>query len=115
MEELAFWRNIAITVLGVECLLLLVVALAANYLLMRLMNALHGKTAGAAAKVQQISHTVAQKTDQYADKAVQPVLAVQGRVAKMQTTFRSMGRSLSVRGRSRRVRPLHAGITTIKE
>ena len=93
MEELAFWRNIAIVVLAVQCLVLLVVALAANYALMRLLHLLTGKTESAALKVQQLSRTVAVKTGQIADKSVQPVLAVKSRYARVQTAVSTLGRT----------------------
>ena len=93
MEELAFWRNIAIVVLAVQCLVLLVVALAANYALMRLLHLLTGKTESAALKVQQLSRTVAMKTGQIADKSVQPVLAVKSRYARVQTAVSTLGRT----------------------
>ena len=91
MEELAIWRNIAIVVLGLQCMLLLVIALAAGYALVRVTALLHDKSEGAAHKVQQVTRTVAQRTEQVADKAVQPVLAVKGRAARIQGALRSLG------------------------
>lgn len=121
MEQLAFWRNIAVVVLAVQCLLLLVLALAANYALMRLLHILTGKTGNAAHKVQQLSHTVAEKTSQIADKSIQPVLAIKGRYARVSGAVSALSRNLrsssGLGGRSRRPSAHRAGTasTTVKE
>ncbi len=88
MEELAFWRNVAIVVLCLQGLVLLVVVLALNYLLVRLMNSLHSHARTYAFKAQELSHKATEQADAYAAKARRPVVAAQKRGAQLQTALR---------------------------
>jgi DNA-binding ferritin-like protein len=70
------------------------VALALSYVLVRLMNALHGKTETYATKLQQVTHTVNERTQEYSEKSIQPVLAAKKQSARVRQTVRSFfGRS----------------------
>lgn len=88
MEQLSFWTNVAVVVLGIQCFIMLVAALALSYVLVRLMNALHGKTELYAGKLQQITHTVNEKTQVYSEKSIQPVLAVRKQSARVGDSVR---------------------------
>lgn len=90
MEELAFWRNVAVVVLGIQCFVVLIVVVALNYVLVRLMNALHGKTGVYAHKLQTVTHTVNERTQAYSEKSIQPVVAAKKQAARVQHSVRSI-------------------------
>lgn len=90
MEELAFWRNVAVVVLSIQGFVVLIVLLALNYLLVRLMNTLHGKTEIYAHKVRTLTHTVNERTQVYSEKSIKPVLAAHKQSARFKHSVRSL-------------------------
>ncbi len=90
MEQLEFWTNVAVVVLGIQCFVMLIVAVALSYLLVRVMSVIHAKTEIYAAKVQQVTHTVNERTQVYSEKGIQPVLAVRKQSTRAGQTLRSL-------------------------
>lgn len=90
MEELAFWRNVALVILAVEGLFVLVILLALNYGIVRLMDFLHRKSTVYTRKAQQISRVVAERTDAYAERAVRPIVAVRARATRVRESAKSL-------------------------
>lgn len=90
MEQLALWRNIALVVLALQCVVGVVLALAVSYILVRLMGTAQQKSELGARKLQQLSRTVAVQTDRYATKVTEPVLRVQQQAARAKTAVRSL-------------------------
>jgi hypothetical protein len=69
--------------------------LALNFVLVRLMHALHTRSRAVAHKAQGLSHTAAQQADRYAAQARRPVVVAQTRGAQVRATLRTLaGRSL---------------------
>jgi hypothetical protein len=93
METLAFWRNIALVILALEGFLVLVLVLALNYGLVRLMDLLHRLGTRYLRKAQGVSRLVAERTETYADKAAQPVVAARAQATWLRTAaFALLGR-----------------------
>ncbi len=90
MEQLALWRNIALVVLAIQCVIGVVLALAVTYILVRLMDLAQKKSAVGASKLQQVSRTVAVQSHTYANKVTEPVLKVQGQAARTKQALRSL-------------------------
>lgn len=105
METLAFWRNVALVILAFEGLVVLVLALALNYGLVRLLDILHGLATRYSRKAQEVSRIVAERTDAYADKAKQPVIAGRAQVTRLRVTVLSM-----IGGRGSRPAPPSASV-----
>lgn len=74
VEDLAFWRNIALVFLIVQFFALVVVAVALSYLLVRVTANLHTYAQKGANKAQEVSRMVAEKSDLYAEKARSPIV-----------------------------------------
>lgn len=89
MEQLSFWTDVAVVILGIQCFVMLLLGVALSYVLVRLMNALHGKTEIYAGKLQKATHIVNEKTQEYSEKSIQPVLAVKKQSARAEHTVRS--------------------------
>ena len=91
MDDLAFWRNIALVFLIIQFFVLVVVAVAVSYLLVRVTANLHLYAQRGAEKAQEVSHMVAEKSDVYAEKARAPIVkgnaAGAGVVAGIRTLF----------------------------
>ncbi len=89
METLAFWTDVAVVVLGIQCFLMLIVGVALSYVLVRVTNVVHAKTEIYAAKLQEITSTVNAKTQEYSEKSIQPVVAARKQSARVGETVRS--------------------------
>ena len=91
MEDLAFWRNIALVFLIIQFFVLVVVAVAVSYLLVRVTANLHVHAQRGAEKAQEVGHMVAEKSDTYAEKARAPIVKSNavgaGIVAGIRTLF----------------------------
>jgi hypothetical protein len=74
VEDLAFWRNIALVFLIIQFFVLVVVAVAVSYLLVRVTANLHLYAQRGADKAQEVSQVVVEKTDAYAEKARAPIV-----------------------------------------
>jgi len=90
MDQLAIWRNIAVLVLAVQCLVGIALMLALSYLLVRLMNVAQGKAESGAARLRKVSRTVAEQSDLYAGKVTAPVIAARQRITRVQTSLQSL-------------------------
>lgn len=75
MQQLAFWRDISLVILGLECLVVLVLLVVINYVLVRLTGNLHIFARTYARKTQAVTDMVATRTEQIAAKAREPVIA----------------------------------------
>jgi hypothetical protein len=90
MDPLAFWRNVSIVVLAIQCLVGVVLALGLTYLLVRLMNAAQGKVEIGTRKLQSFTRKVAVETDRYAQKATAPVVTAQAQAARARASILSL-------------------------
>lgn len=95
MDQLAFWRNISVVVLAVQCMVGVVLMLALTYVLVRLMNLAQGKAEIGAHKLRQITRRVAVQTDRYATKVTEPVLKAQRQAARVKATGRALVQALA--------------------
>jgi len=93
VDDLAFWRNIALVFLIIQFFVLVIVAVAVSYLLVRVTANLHLYAQRGAEKAQEVSRMVAEKSDTYAEKARAPIVksnaAGAGVVAGIRTLFAS--------------------------
>lgn len=90
MDDLAFWRNIALVFLLIQLFVGVLLAVALSYVLVRLTSILQGHTERAARKAQAITRTVAEQTDVYSRKAIEPVIAVRSKSARVSRTVRTL-------------------------
>lgn len=93
MEQLAFWRDISLVILGLECFVVLVMLVALNYVLVRLTGNLHIITRKYARKTQSVTDMVATRTEQYAAKAREPFIAADSAEAYVRESTRAFFRS----------------------
>ncbi len=89
MQELTFWTNVAVVVLGIQCFVVLIVFVVLNYVLVRLMNGLHGMAETYSHKLQKVTHTVNERTQQYSEKTIQPIVVAQKQTARAERTVRT--------------------------
>jgi hypothetical protein len=75
MEQLAFWRNISLVVLALQCVVMIVVLVVVNYALVRVMSTMQAKTSTLARKTQMVSGTINERTQTYSRKTVAPIVA----------------------------------------
>lgn len=90
MDDLAFWRNIALVFLIIQFFVLVIVAVAVSYLLVRVTANLHIHAQKAADKAHEISATVVEKTDEYAEKARAPIIKANTTGAGVNAALRSL-------------------------
>lgn len=74
MDDLAFWRNIALVFLIIQFFVLVIVAVAVSYLLVRVTANLHLYAQRGADKAQEVGRLVVEKSDAYAEKARAPIV-----------------------------------------
>ena len=74
MDDLAFWRNLALVFLIIQFFVLILVAVAVSYLLVRVTANLHVHAQKAALKAQAVGDLVVEKSDEYAAKARAPIV-----------------------------------------
>lgn len=89
MQELTFWTNVAVVILGIQCFVILIVFVVLNYALVRLMNGLHGMTETYAHKLQKVTHTVNERTQVYSEKSIQPIVAANKQTVRVERSLRS--------------------------
>lgn len=90
MEELAFWTDVAVVVLGIQCFIMLIVGVALSYVLVRVTNVIHAKTETYASKLQEVTSTVNAKTQEYSEKSIQPVVAARTQSARFGAAVRGL-------------------------
>jgi hypothetical protein len=90
MEQLAFWRNVSLVVLALQCVVMIVVLVVVNYALVRVMSTMQAKTATLARKTQVVSGTINERTQIYSRKAVAPVVAVNLRASRIYTFLHAL-------------------------
>lgn len=84
MDGLQFWTNVSVVILALQAFLIIAVALALSYALVRVMALVHRKTQEVARKAQGVSRTVAERSAFYSDKLTQPVLRAEAQARRAQ-------------------------------
>lgn len=92
MEELAFWRNIALVYLIIQLFVFVVLGVAIAYLLVRVSATLHIHAEKAAHKAQEYSAIAVEKTEEYTEKVRQPVAQTSARGTGIVTGLRTLFR-----------------------
>lgn len=97
MQQLAFWRDISLVILGMECLIVLVLLVALNYVLVRLTGNLHNLARTYARKTQAVTETVADRAEQYAATVRKPAVAAEAATTRIGATIQAFFRPGSAR------------------
>lgn len=90
MEELAFWRNVALVYLIIQFFVFIVIGVAISYLLVRVSATLHIHAEKAAHKAQEYSAIAVEKTEEYTEKVRQPVAQTSARGTGIVTGLRTL-------------------------
>ena len=86
MSSLRTWTDLSIVLLSLECMVLLVIALAVGYFLVRVMNVVHIKVFSATRKAQELTRVVATTTNRVSEKVAEPMIVSQREAARAQAT-----------------------------
>jgi hypothetical protein len=82
MSSLQFWANVSVVILAIEAFIIIALALALSYALVRVMHVVHLKTLTYTRKAQGVSRTVAERSALYSDKVTQPVLKAEAQARR---------------------------------
>lgn len=82
MEGLRFWTNVSVVILSIEAFIVIAIALALSYALVRVMDLVHRKTLEYTRKAQGVSRIVAERSASYSDKITRPVLKAEAQARR---------------------------------
>lgn len=82
MEGLQFWTDVSVVILAIEAFIVIAVALALSYVLVRVMHVVFAKTLGFTRKAQGVSRIVAERSALYSDKITRPVLKAEAQARR---------------------------------
>lgn len=88
--DISLGRDIALIWLSLLCFIALIIPLALFFVLVRYMNSAHKFTLNTLHKVHDQATVMRNKTEQVAERAVQPVIRVQKGVSRTKSTLQSI-------------------------